>query len=236
MQKAELLRLPRLLQRGLQPQQFPFEHLLVMAAGLLLKKPAPRPAEGYSVVELAVIVDERKVLHPMVVPKGIHLIGSGPPVVMVPLQKILFSGKEGVQKLKIGQSLLQTHPPAQVATEHHRVIGGQPCKARIQFLHIPLPGAAECIHRLVAPQRQVCVSYGVQGHLAASFLLYSSTNVPPRTPCNPVLAFRSGSQKQRISNSKKNTENPTTPANQPPGSFPRCAEYPQRPKIPNHIA
>ena len=58
MQKTELGMLPRRLQRGLQPDQFPAEHLFIVARLVLLIKPPPCAAQGCLTIEMAIIVEK----------------------------------------------------------------------------------------------------------------------------------------------------------------------------------
>ena len=84
-EEAEDGLLPRRLQRSLQPQQLPVQHLGIVGLLFFLQKPAPGAADGVIAVEKAVVVQQFQRGEAVGLAKGAELGGGGLPVIVVAL-------------------------------------------------------------------------------------------------------------------------------------------------------
>ena len=148
-EEAEDGLLPRRLQRSLQPQQLPVQHLGIVGLLLLLQKPAPCAADGVTAVEKAVVVQQFQGGEAIGLTKGAELGGGGPPVIVVALDEIFFAGKL-LQKPEILHGFLKTHSPGGVSHQHQHILRRQLAQGRPDPLCIVLPRGAEHLHGLVA--------------------------------------------------------------------------------------
>ena len=164
MEEAQLLSVPRRLQRGLQTDQLPVEHLGAVGSPVLLIEPAPGATQGSVSVEMAVVMEDVQGGESVLLEERLHLAGGGPPVVVVALEEELASPGQRIQEREVLLRLLQAHPPGDIAAYHHGVLLGHHTEPLFQLVHIPCPAPSEHVHRLVGGQGQMGVSNGIQGH------------------------------------------------------------------------
>ena len=95
---------------------------------------------------------------------GIHLVGSGPPVIVVALHDDLLSG-QALQKFKIPAGIGQAHGPADISRQHDGVFRFDELPpVFFQTLHIIVP-AGKNIHRLGSAQRKMGVAKHKKCHV-----------------------------------------------------------------------
>ena len=71
-EEAELLPVPGRFEGGLQPLEFPVEHLLALARLVLLVEPPSGPAQGGLPVEVAVVVENAQGSESFLLEKAVH--------------------------------------------------------------------------------------------------------------------------------------------------------------------
>ena len=78
---------------------------------------------------------------------GVHLVGCGPPVIVVAFHDELLAGQL-LQKRKILAGICQAHGPADVPCQHDGILRGDEfAPVALQPLHVAIP-ARENIHGL----------------------------------------------------------------------------------------
>ena len=130
MEKDELLFIPGRGERGLKAHYLAAHYLaVVLAALLLLIKPAARAADGIFAVFIGIIIEY---INGVDAVRGEKARGFGhgvPPVIVIALENYLPAGQR-VYEEEILQRAVKPHAPAQIAAEHGDVILVQRRKRR----------------------------------------------------------------------------------------------------------
>ena len=179
-EKDQLL-LPRLggLQAQPQPADLPVHHLFVVGF-VRVEQPPPRPAQSVAVHRIGVVVQQAQGIEPLRPEKCVHLVGGGPPVVVVALHD-QFLARQAVQEGEVLPGVGQPHGPADVPRQYHRILRlDQLAPVGFQLFDIAVP-AGEHVHGFGAPQRKMGVAQHKQCHVQLLSIMPDSPGPPRRS-------------------------------------------------------
>ena len=147
MQEHQLLQ-PRLcgVKAHFEPPDLPVHHLFVVGLPHI-EQPAPGAADGVTLHGVGVVVQNVEGVKALGLQVSVHLVGGGPPIIVVPLHDELLP-RQLLQERKVLPGVGQPHGPADVACKDDGVLGlDELAPVAFQPLHIAVP-AGENVHRL----------------------------------------------------------------------------------------
>ena len=169
MQEHQLFQ-PRLgsVQAHAQAADLAVHHLFVVRLPHI-EQPAPGTADGITLHGVGVVVQDVQRIKPFCLEIGGHLVGRGPPVIMVALHDDLLP-RQALQEGKVPAGIGQAHGPADVTRQHDGVLRlDELPPVFFQTLHIIVP-ARKDIHRLGSAQRKMGVAKHKKCHVVTPVL------------------------------------------------------------------
>ena len=126
---------------------------------------------------------------------GVHLVGRGPPVIMVALHDDLLP-RQALKEGKVPAGIGQAHGPADVTRQHDGVLRlDELPPVFFQTLHIIVP-ARKDIHRLGSAQRKMGVAKHKKCHVVTPVLTVQQGCFMPDSPAPPRRSARGRSRCQ----------------------------------------
>ena len=164
----------------LQAAYLPVHHLFVVRLPHI-EQPAPGAADGVALHGVGVVVQDVERIEALGFQVGVHLVGGGPPIVVIALHDELLAGQL-LQKFEIPAGIGKAHGPADVACEDDGVLRlYELAPVGLQPFHIAVP-AGENVHRLGAAQGKVGIAKHKKCHsLFTPVLVF----VKPDSPVPP---------------------------------------------------